>query len=1166
MADRTPLKVADHIAEDDPFAELTRIMGFDPRQPVRQPAPAVEKAMPANQAVEADDFDIDLEKELMGEFDFAEESAPVAQQAALHRISHGQAFEAASAPANDDELTASFEQDFVFDDAADHADFAVARAPEPDFALKPHVAPEPEAAPETHLASEPHFAPEPQEVPEPEVAFDDDFDKAVAGSLDASPLEDELPIDQDMAASLDQDFQVDHHEPANVDYHQPVGARQDAVEALQAASEEAFDADFDNAVQMSLEDELSFESQEPEQHARAVEPAEAHAAAPLISEDDFDGHFDQAMADVDMDLGRDQAFQEPELSLDDEPGLMVVAPVEAAHFAAEPEPVAPEPVAPEPSAALTLEDDFELSFRDALNEEPQARAVEPAAAVQPAVEPAAAVQPAVAEVAPVVAAPVPPVAAVEPAKPAASERSLEDELNALLGAMTARPMPTVKEPAPAPRLVAEPASYAGESTTADDLDWDIDEHQPAQNRQGAQPVESDLDDLLANELDRQEFAAPVKAEPSRTEPDVDFDDDAFDAAFARSIETEQEAAARANSPHAEPARSWSRSTPTAAPPAQASFAAQPAPSAPAQAVPSAPPQAAHSAPVQMAVPAYPSEPAVDYSAYVKPAQSPASSPRPRQHEDVPDVETVDVPERVVALADDLDIPELSFEEDQPAAPAYDDLDAEFASLLTDMNATEIASAAAQNRGYEDESYNAGFTGYDRRDLRAETPAAPVPPTSFAVANDYDADELPGSRPVSQQDDFASEDLDYDPELEEAMAIPGLAEREAAQPRRRGMMVAALVGAVVVLGGLGALALSFGGKGGSEAPVIVKADNSPIKVKPENPGGTVVPNQDNKVYDAVTKGAGAAKPAEPVQQKLVNTTEQPVDLASKEPPQSRVVDLTPNDNKAAAGADAADNSNSALPGVEQAAVPESAQPAAPANAQPAAPAPKSEDRIAQVLQQDAANTANNNDVVAVAPRKVKTMMVKPDGSLVPREDPAPAAPKVAAAEPTDPAPQHVAPASDGQQTGTVASDADQPDAPAVKPAKPAKKSEAKAQSSNTPATVPVAPARPSDQPVDIVGEVKPDQVASIDPAAAAGGGSWSMQIASQPTVESAQSTYQDLQRRYGSVLSGRTANIVKAEVAGKGTFYRVRVPAQSRNDAINLCTSYKAAGGNCFVSR
>ena len=173
---------------------------------------------------------------------------------------------------------------------------------------------------------------------------------------------------------------------------------------------------------------------------------------------------------------------------------------------------------------------------------------------------------------------------------------------------------------------------------------------------------------------------------------------------------------------------------------------------------------------------------------------------------------------------------------------------------------------------------------------------------------------------------------------------------------------------------------------------------------------------------------------------------------------------------------------------------------------------------------------------------------------------------------------MAPATDqasDQPTDQVASAAQTEAAEPLKPAE-APKAEAKAeaktqtthtQSANTPATVPVAPQRPSDQPVDVVGEVKPDQVASISPsAAAAGGGSWSMQIASQPTVESAQSTYQDLQRRYGSVLSGRTANIVKAEIAGKGTFYRVRVPAQSRNDAINLCTSYKAAGGNCFVSR
>lgn len=1131
MADRTPLKVADHndIADDDPFAELTRIMGFDPRQPVKQPAPAAEKVMPAYQAVEEGDFDIDLEKELMGEFNSVEESAPVAQQTAVHQRGNEPTFEAASA-ANDDELTASFEQDFVFDDAADHADFAVARAPEPDFAPAAHVAPAPKAAPVQEVA------------PEPEVAFDDDFDKAFSGSLDVSPFEDDLPIDQEMAASLDQDFRLDHHEPANLDHHQEAAdARQGAVEAVQAVSEGAFDADFDNAVQMSLEDELSFEGHEPEPHAQAVEPAGAYDAAPLISEDDLAGHFDHAMNDADVDFGQAQDFHEPELSLDDEPAPMVEMTTETAHFAAE-----PEVPTPEPAAALPLDDDFELSFRDALNEEPQAPAAAPAVRLQPA-----AVGPA-----PTVAVPVPPVAAVEPAKPATSERSLEDELNALLGSMTARPMPVVKEPASAPRLVEQPASRASGTAEANDLDWDLDENKSAHSRQGVQSDESDLDDLLASELDHQDFATSAKSGPSSTDPGVDFDDDAFDAAFARSIEAEQ-AAARAKSPatssdwprsaSVEQTRSWSRSTPTvAAPTAQPSFTAQP--SAPAH-------TPTPSAQAQMAAPAYRDEPAMDYSAYAKPAQT-LPPQQARQHDDVPDVETIDVPERVVALADDLDIPELSFEEDQPAATAYDDLDAEFASLLTDMNATEIASSPVRGRGYEDEAYSAGFSGYDRRDLRAEAPVAPAAPAAFAVANDYDADDLPGSRPVSQAEEFPDE-LNYDPELEEAMAIPGLAEREAAQPRRRGMMIAGLVGAVVVLGGLGALAFSFGGKGGSEAPVIVKADNSPIKVKPENPGGTVVPNQDNKVYDAVAKGVGTAKPAEPVQQKLVNTAEQPVDLASKEPPQSRVVDLSPNDNDAAASADKADTPNAALPGVAQAAAPESAQ--------PAAPAPKSEDRIAQVLQQDADNGASN-DVVAVAPRKVKTMMVKPDGSLVPREDPAPAAPKVAATEPSDPAPQHVAPASDGQQTGTVASDTDPTDAAALKPAKVAKKTEAKAQSADTPAKVPVAPARPSDQPVDIVGEVKPDQVASIDSAAAASGGSWSMQIASQPTVESAQSTYQDLQRRYGSVLSGRTANIVKAEVAGKGTFYRVRVPAQSRNDAIALCTSYKAAGGNCFVSR
>ncbi|RJT28101.1 SPOR domain-containing protein [Mesorhizobium waimense] len=1194
MADRTQLKAADHndIADDDPFAELTRIMGFDPRQPVKPQAPAAPKAAPADQLAEEGDFDIDLEKELMGEFG-ADEDAAQRQEPA---------FESVAATMND-ELAASLEQDFVFDDPADH------------FAPVVEVA-----------------------APQVEAAFGDDFDQAIANSLeDVSPLDDDLPMDAELAASLDQEFQLDG---PMADATEHGVAEHAAAEHTAPAVEAAFDDDLDDAVSLSLEDELTLDGHAPfddevpaaEDHhatAAAVEhPAPvqiAEEADRQIPEAEFSDHFDEAMADVDMDMADvdmdfDVRAEEP-VDIDEPlavetPVEAVEAPVEAAYVAKADNDV-PETDAPEVAAQDAFDDDFDLGI-----DEGQAEAAEEQVAEIAAAEPMA-----------------PAAVVAEPAKPiaAADERSLEDELNALLGAMTARPVPVAaKEPAPVqqPAVVAETAA-AQQADPIEELDWDLDEHEPAepqhheaaeQHHEAAQAVDADLDIDLAGELDGEDFRAETVAAPV----DVAFDDDAFDAAFARGINPGHEesdlghdesdlghddsdlghdesdlghepdrdhdqpdlghdesdrghdeadrghdeagrtavggsfahSADWMRSTPPEPVRSWSRVTPVAAPPVQASFSAQPMASVPLVA-----------SALASAAPAYLQEPVEEVAAQVEP--EPVRHEQPR-YDEMPDVETVDVPERVVALADDLDIPELNFEEDQPVASAYDDLEAEFAGLLTEMNAAETAVTPARSTAYEDDTYSAGFKpGYDRDEAPAyaakpaEVAAATATASHAAAASSFDMDNLPGSKPVSQADDFAVDELDYDPELDEAMSVPGLAEREATKPRSRGLMVAAIVGAVAIAGGLGAFALSLGGKGGSEAPVIVKADNAPIKVKPENPGGAVVPNQDNKVYDAVAKGT---KPAEPVQEKLVTNTEEPVDVKAKEP-ESRVVDLSPDDTDAAPGTDAAGNvPAAAMPGVD-----------ASGNAE-AAPAPKSEDRIAQVLQE--ADKGTNPEVAAVAPRKVRTMMVKPDGSLVPREEPAQAAPQVAAAEPTDPAPQLVAPAaqSDAEQTGTVApatdqaSDqpTDQPATEAAKPIEPAAaptpKAEAKAQSANaqaanTSATVPVPPQRPSDQPVDVVGEVKPDQVASISPTAAAtGGGSWSMQIASQPTVESAQSTYQDLQRRYGSVLSGRTANIVKAEIAGKGTFYRVRVPAQSRNDAINLCTSYKAAGGNCFVSR
>ncbi|MER8749355.1 SPOR domain-containing protein [Mesorhizobium sp. M1050] len=1152
MADRTQLRVADNndIADDDPFAELTRIMGFDPRQPVKPQSPAQPKVPAADHAAEEGDFDIDLEKEMMAEFGADDSDAVPVAEAHEPTFEHRPAFEAAEAGAtDDDEFSVSLDDDFHLD-MADVDDQATGSSQSGAAEAAPSVEP----------------------------AFDADFGNAVASSLeDVSPFEDDQPMADEFAASLDHDFRID--EEAEEVQH--------AVDDAPAAETAASDHEFDDVIAISLEDELMLDDHSVmEQAHRAADPVEypmpEQAAAPdgqapdenFASDENLASHLDDGMADVDMDF--DVRADEPVASEEPEAHDMLADSADAQGET--------------PSAEAGSDDAFDLNFDDTF-----AETVE-----EPATE--------------FVAAPVQPVApdviAAEPEQtPIEDERSLEDELNALLGAMTARSAPVAKEePVMAQPAVAaqSPVAEAAETTeepadVVGELDWDLDEPAPEEpNHLGtAQAADADVDDLLHDEPEDRDPGSEAAGHG-----DVDFDDDAFDAAFAKSLDPRDASASRDNSTDSldwpaerstppEPVRSWSRVTPV---PQQPSFSAQP----PVGGQPAASMAPMTTASAVAGVTSYRSAEPVETVAPVSAQQSRQSA----RYEDMPDVETVDVPERVVALADDLDIPELHFEEDQPASPGYDDLDAEFSSLLSEMNAVEVAPATASYvASYEDDSYAAGFKpgydtakqgydnakqgydsvkpgydrakpGYDRASLGyepeartyaarpMEVSARTAAPTGYADAADgFDLDSLPGNQPASQADDFTVDELDYDPELDEAMAVPGLGEREAARPSRgRGLLIAVIVGGVAVAGGLGAFALSFGGKGGSEAPVIVKADNAPIKVKPENPGGAVVPNQDNKVYDAVR----GAKPAEPVQEKLVTNTEDPVDVQAKDP--SRAIDLSPDQNAGAAVTIGPDDGN---------AVPT----AGAASTDNTAPAPKSEDRIAQVLQD--ADKGTNADVVAVAPRKVRTMVVKSDGSLVPREDPAPAATQVAATEPVDPAPQHVAPLAkaDADQTGTVAPAAAQADdGPALKPvaaapvaaapvatAKP--KAEAKAQSANTPTKVPVAPQRPSDQPVDVVGEVKPDQVASIDPASTAtGGGSWSMQIASQPTVESAQSSYQDLQRRYGSVLAGRTANIVKAEIAGKGTFYRVRVPAQSRNDAINLCTSYKAAGGNCFVSR
>ncbi|MGL4404940.1 MAG: SPOR domain-containing protein, partial [Notoacmeibacter sp.] len=100
----------------------------------------------------------------------------------------------------------------------------------------------------------------------------------------------------------------------------------------------------------------------------------------------------------------------------------------------------------------------------------------------------------------------------------------------------------------------------------------------------------------------------------------------------------------------------------------------------------------------------------------------------------------------------------------------------------------------------------------------------------------------------------------------------------------------------------------------------------------------------------------------------------------------------------------------------------------------------------------------------------------------------------------------------------------------------------------------------------VPEQAAEQVAAAEAPPLPAAGSYSIQIASTPSEEAAASALRSLSGKFGSILGGKDYMIQRAEVPGKGTVYRVRIVAGSKDDASKLCSRYKSAGGSCFVTR
>ncbi len=121
------------------------------------------------------------------------------------------------------------------------------------------------------------------------------------------------------------------------------------------------------------------------------------------------------------------------------------------------------------------------------------------------------------------------------------------------------------------------------------------------------------------------------------------------------------------------------------------------------------------------------------------------------------------------------------------------------------------------------------------------------------------------------------------------------------------------------------------------------------------------------------------------------------------------------------------------------------------------------------------------------------------------------------------------------------------------------------------STPQAPVVPEPAPVEappsepeVAMALPPSQPESVGLSATSG--SFVVQVASVPSQQQAQTKQDDVQSSYEAILIGLGFDIQEAAVAGKGTFYRVRIgPFDTRPQAVDLCETLKARGQDCYVT-
>lgn len=118
------------------------------------------------------------------------------------------------------------------------------------------------------------------------------------------------------------------------------------------------------------------------------------------------------------------------------------------------------------------------------------------------------------------------------------------------------------------------------------------------------------------------------------------------------------------------------------------------------------------------------------------------------------------------------------------------------------------------------------------------------------------------------------------------------------------------------------------------------------------------------------------------------------------------------------------------------------------------------------------------------------------------------------------------------------------------------------------TTPVAAApvtsTPTPTPATTEVAVAPAPQQTATPAATTSSAPAYVQLSSQRTEDAARQTAQDIASRFGSLFGGANLEVQRVDLGERGIFYRVRVPADSLQSANAICSSVKANGGDCFT--